>query len=75
MDVRFIFATNRDLVDCVRGGRFRRDLYHRCAALYIYLLPLRERRDEIPPLVARILRSIVQAQAAKGTERRFLSRK
>ena len=50
VDVRFVFATNRDLMDEVEAGRFRRDLYYRVNGLTIEIPPLRERRSEIVPL-------------------------
>ena len=55
VDVRLVFATNRNLEKMVAAGEFRADLYYRINVVSIFLPPLRERREDIPSLIAYFL--------------------
>ncbi|UVW28245.1 sigma-54 dependent transcriptional regulator [Massilia sp. H6] len=67
VDVRIISATHQDLARCVELGRFRQDLFYRLNVIELSLPPLRERIDDLPPLVDAVLARLAgPAQAALG---------
>jgi two-component system response regulator AtoC len=55
VDVRVVAATNKNLGEEVRAGRFRDDLFYRLNVIAVHMPPLRERKDDIPALVAHFL--------------------
>jgi len=75
VDVRVVAATNRDLDELVAAGQFRQDLLYRLRVVHIRIPPLRERREDIRPLVENILartgRPITFTDAALGALERY----
>jgi DNA-binding NtrC family response regulator len=70
VDVRIIAATNVNLQEAVREGRFREDLFYRLNVINLELPPLRSRREDIPLLAAHFLKFYAEEN---GTEARSLS--
>ena len=62
IDVRLVAASNRDLPRAVAEGVLREDLFYRLNVIPIHLPPLRERRDDIPALVAHFIEKVAGAQ-------------
>ncbi len=60
IDTRIICATNRDLLAEVEAGRFRADLYYRLQVVQVTVPPLRQRREDLPDLVRRMLRRFAE---------------
>lgn len=62
VDVRIVAATNRNLGDMVKEGRFREDLYFRLSVFHIHIPPLRERREDI----SRLIRFVLHGMGGNG---------
>ena len=64
-DARIICATNSSLLERVREGKFREDLYHRLNGLTLLIPPLRERMEELPALIAAELKAAAANEGKK----------
>ena len=67
LDVRVMASTNRDLLQMVRDGTFRQDLYYRINILSIHMPPLRERTSDLPDLIDSLLCRINNRIGSKAT--------
>lgn len=74
VDVRLIAATNKTLLSEVQAQKFREDLYYRINVIYLKVPPLRERKEDIPPLVDAFIRHYATANIKKinGIEKEAL---
>jgi DNA-binding NtrC family response regulator len=68
VDVRVVVATHRDLEQLAREGKFRQDLYHRVYVFPVKLPALRERREDIPALIAHFAAQVCAQNGWKGME-------
>ncbi|MBI3313856.1 MAG: sigma-54-dependent Fis family transcriptional regulator [Candidatus Omnitrophica bacterium] len=67
VDVRLVCATNKNLRDEVSQGRFREDLYYRINVIYVKLPPLRDRREDISPLLDYFIKYFAEINGKKIT--------
>lgn len=69
IDVRVVAATNRDLREEVKQGRFREDLFYRLAVVQVALPAIRERKDDIPLLIRHFLKEQATNRDSHGNQR------
>jgi DNA-binding NtrC family response regulator len=76
VDVRVVAATNKDLAELVRQGRFREDLFYRVRVIHLKIPALRERREDIPLLIDRLVAKFnrLQGKDIAGVSEEVLAR-
>lgn len=74
VDVRLVCATNKNLLEEVKAGRFREDLYYRINVIYLKVPPLRERREDLPPLIDHFIKhyAATNGKPLKGIDRKAI---
>ncbi len=79
VDIRLIAATNKNIIDLVNTGKFRKDLYYRISAFPIRIPPLRERKEDIIPLSEYFLSNMARARGktppslTEGAKKKLMS--
>ena len=74
VDIRLISATHRDLLQQVKDGKFREDLFYRLNVYPIVVPPLRDRRDDIPHLVRHFMARVAVGQGPRRASTRISAR-
>ena len=65
VNVRLLLATNKNLIEEVKKGNFREDLYYRINVIYLKLPPLRDRKEDIPLLAESFIKHFASANGKK----------
>ena len=75
VDIRLISATHRDLLQQVKDGKFREDLFYRLNVYPIVVPPLRDRRDDIPHLVRHFMARVARGQGRRAAHQRHFGQR